>query len=326
MAKLRTHTLVALLPLSLFAACASGPSSEALDPGTNPSFHWKNLSEEEAARRFKDLNRVLLNLDKAMDAYVEAMSHAGYDKADRIADSLASYLSKTADEQFDGLVAMADQDADPDNRARAVGALGFASKGNLRVGTTRDILTPLLNALHADELAVVNNAVFALGVLADAATPPGAISNILEDPNRPSQMRIGAAWSLLRIQDALHEPTQLQPVWLRLLSHPKSNMEPWILIQALRGLGRLRNPEVAGVPEPFLGHPTALVRQAAAISLGYLGNRDASTALIAALGPAETNANVRLALRKALQALAGNTDRGYDVREWQRVFETRNDG
>ena len=49
-------------------------------------------------------------------------------------------------------------------------------------------------------------------------------------------------------------------------------------------------------------------------------------ALIARLGPVETNANVRLAVRKALQALAGGIDRGYDVKEWRRVFETGSQG
>ena len=112
----------------------------------------------------------------------------------------------------------------------------------------------------------------------------------------------------------------------RVLADPEAGTEPWILIQALRGLGRLRNGEHAPAAVPYLTHPTPMVRLAAAVSLGYLRNRDVNEALIARLGPVETNANVRLAVRKALQALAGGIDRGYDVKEWRRVFETGSQG
>jgi HEAT repeat protein len=231
-------------------------------------------------------------------------------------------LRTTVDKHFDALVAVADQGVDPVNRARAVGALGFASTRGPESGIARDILTPLLNALRADDATVVTNAVFALGVLADPRTPVDPLARIIEDPQQPPSSRIGAAWSLLNIQEALHQPQQVQPVWMRLLADPKTNTDPWILIQALRGLGRLRDPALAPVAEPFLQHPTPLVREAAAVALGFLGNRDSHRALLARLSAEETNANVRLAVRKALQALAGQVDRGYDVDQWRRVFES----
>ena len=65
------------------------------------------------------------------------------------------------------------------------------------------------------------------------------------------------------------------------------------------------------------------MRTATAIAIGRLGDLRGTEALYTLLGREEPNENVRLAARKALQALAGGEDRGYDVDEWRKVFDLR---
>ena len=197
-------------------------------------------------------------------------------------------------------------------------ALGFSSRP--------EALDPILNAIHDDDPVIVTAAAFALGILKDSRTPPQALVALIDDRSLSEQSRIGAAWSLFQVQGALHDPAPVYRIWMRLLTEPQDELPPWIAVQALRGLSRSRTPENAGLVEPYVTSPTPLVREAAALCLGYLGNRDSYVVLLTRIGPRETNPNVRLAARKALQALAGNIDRGYDVSEWRRVFRTKVDG
>jgi hypothetical protein len=63
------------------------------------------------------------------------------------------------------------------------------------------------------------------------------------------------------------------------------------------------------------------VRINAAIALGRMNAQNQYEKLLELLSPAETVPNVRLAARKALQALAGGTDHGYEVELWRREFD-----
>ena len=71
----------------------------------------------------------------------------------------------------------------------------------------------------------------------------------------------------------------------------------------------------------LLNHPTPKVRFNTAIALGRMNAQEHHAQLIEMLGPGESQPNVRLAARKALQALAGGVDRGYDTELWRREFE-----
>ncbi len=312
---------IALASVAL-AACASGPADRGgiYDPALEETVRAQRAAMAEAEAKLGDFNMVLLNLDKSIDKFVEATARNDFQRADRLAHSLEDYLRKTVTKHIDALIVTADDRTENSgaNRARAVGALGFYVPGE--DGPARDVLNPLLNAARDGDDAVITNAVFSLGMLGDPDTPIDVLAGILEDQQRPAKMRIGAAWSLLRLQRNLLEPRAVAPVWMRLLTQAEHDPEPWVIIQSLRGLGKLRNSAHAEIPTDYLTHPTPLVRQAAAIALGYMGNSEASEPLIARLGPEESNANVRLTIRKALQALAGGTDRGYDQKEWRRVF------
>lgn len=306
-----------LLACALAAGCASAPKGQ-MDPSIEEAIIKRRAQEEALRKRQEDFDKVIMDLDKSMDSYVEATVNSEFQRAERRAAGLDDYLRKTVAKQFDRLIRAADDPTNPNYRAKAVAALGFSGR--------QEALDPILNAIRDEDPVIVTAAAFALGVLKDPRTPPQVLVELVEDSGRSEEQRIGAAWSLFQVQGALHDAQPVYQVWMRLLSAPQGELPPWIAIQALRGLSRSREPANATYAEPYLTAPTPLVREMTCICLGYLGNRDSHVVLLTRIGPEETNPNVRLAARKALQALAGNIDRGYDVSEWRRVFRTKADG
>lgn len=309
--------LLCLSTCALAAGCASPPKGQ-LDPTVEEAI-IKRRAQQEALRRYQeDFDKVILDLDKAMDSYVASTVNSEYQRAERKASGLDDFIRETVTKQFDRLIMAADDPTNPNYRAKAVAALGFSNRP--------EALDPILNGVRDDDPVIATAAAFGLGVLKDPRTPPQVLVALVENPNLDEQARIGAAWSLFQVQEVLHDPRPVYQVWMRLLTEPQNELPPWIAVQALRGLSRSREPAHAALVEPYVTSPTPLVREMAALCLGYLGNRDSYVVLLSRIGPEELNPNVRLAARKALQALAGNIDRGYDVAAWRRVFLTKNDG
>jgi hypothetical protein len=60
---------------------------------------------------------------------------------------------------------------------------------------------------------------------------------------------------------------------------------------------------------------------AAALALGRMNAQGSWKKLLELLGPQETVQNVRLVARKALAALAGGVDHGYDIDAWRKTFD-----
>ena len=301
------------VPAALAAACSSAPS--APDPEVEQQFREIERRNREIEERMAMLPRVLNDLDKALDKYAEAEMSSGNQRADDLASTLAKFITEMSQKHFHELVAAADQVDYPRNRAIAVAALGFSGRP--------EALDPLLNAAADENPEVASNAVFGLGILGDTRTPPSAIAAVMNNAELPETMRTGAAWALYKLQLALYEPTKVKPIWIAVLQEPLENTDPGVLVSALRGIGLLRDPEVVNVVAKYVSHPMPMVRQVTAISLGRIGSDQAVPVLLTLIGPSESNENVRLAGRKALQALAGGIDRGYDVVEWKKVFDRK---
>ena len=123
------------------------------------------------------------------------------------------------------------------------------------------------------------------------------------------------------------EKKQLLSIWLGILRRPadkpNNRVDPAILTPVVRGLGLFRNPEHAKMMERYTTNPTPSVRRNAAVALGRMGNQESQEALLKMIGPHENNANVRLAARKALQALAGGLDGKYEVEKWKSFFKRK---
>ncbi|MFO1054817.1 MAG: HEAT repeat domain-containing protein [Planctomycetota bacterium] len=301
----------ALLALS---ACSSTSGQAADASAVKEAEDRKRLAEETEAR-LADPSRMLLDLDKALDKYLQYRLSAGSIENDTRAQRLQSYLDEVAKKRFAVLVRLADQSENPHNRAIACAALGFAKEERDKA------LQSLVNAVMAKEDDVVDNAVFGLGILAHKDTPPGLLETLIDSAKRSSISRGGAAWSLYEVQQAAIDQAPFLAIWRKVLDAGLDGYPPEVLVSALRGIGQSRDRANRERVERFVSHPMPLVRAAAAIALGRLNDPAAVPVLLALIGPGETNQNVRLAARKALQALAGDVDHGYDVDEWKREFD-----
>ncbi|MHC4516306.1 MAG: HEAT repeat domain-containing protein [Planctomycetota bacterium] len=268
----------------------------------------------------KAIGEVLLDLNTLLWDYFEARKAPGNARVESHIVVVRKALRQTVAVNFARIVIAAEDPEYGSNRAVALAALGFAERREQRA----QALTPLLNGLNSPEQKLVSNACLGLGELKDSRTPPTILADLLLDTTKDKTTRLNACWALTQLHEGYSgaESKQLLAVWLRILRKPDQEklVDPEILTPVVRGLGLFRNPDHARVVEPFTTHPIPSVRRNAAIALGRMGNQKSHTVLLRMLGPAEKNANVRLAARKALQALAGNIDGGYDVQKWKRLF------
>ena len=319
---MKTTTAIALL---ILAGCASESTQLEMDPAIEDAFREQRGRERELAARQGQFTNVLLNLDKMVDSYVYKVNERGeLTPADEVA-RIEQYLSQEVDGHFDvqtqqwvrghydELVHAADDPSAPGNQSVALAALGFS--------TRPETLSVLLNGVESADLNVSNSAVLALAVFKDERTPPAVLARCVNQEERPMSMRTNAAWALYQIQTAAIDNTEIVEFWKGILEEQAQRVDPGILVTAVRGMGLTRDPELTGYVVKYVSNPTPQIRMAAAIALGRMQNPTTYETLLALLGPAETNANVRLAGCKALQALAGGIDRGYDVEGWRLLFE-----
>ena len=327
----RTRTKpLSFLPLLLgLGACA------AADPNVDLSeferyFDQELVDSEKAkAQRDKERNefdRVLVQIDQAIDSYVRALNHRGIPSQDLKVEQLDRLLRQLVNGKSPDvarpsnpnrpkqLIALASGSPHERRQAIALAALGFSDHSQA--------MTVMVQGAQLDNPVLVDSAVLGLALLKDPRTPPGVIAAIAENPNYHEEGRINAAWALYTVQQNSLKAAQITPVWLRLLSG-NDDVHPGIVGTAVRGLGATRNPEHAPVVARFLRHPTPRVRLNATIALGRMNAQGMHEQLIELLEPGETAQNVRLGARKALQALAGGTDRGYDPELWRREFDRR---
>jgi len=284
------------------------------DPAIAREEHGK--IEADAHRR--DFTNVLLQLDKALDSYVRAISNTGvarYDEERERLDRLLRQLVRgtPSNDNTRKLIAVAGDSSDSFFQGIALAALGFADN-------SPEVMPVILQGAQLSDPLLVDRAILGLAILKDPRTPPGVVSAVMLDPKHPNEGRVNASWALVTMQETSLHADEILPVWKHLLEDGKED-HPLLIANAVRGLGLSRDAQYGALVARYLTHPTPRVRFNAAVALGRMNAQDQWEKLLALLSPAETGPNVRLAARKALQALAGNVDRGYDIELWRREFQ-----
>lgn len=320
--------LVSLVLVALVPACSTtGTASQekgVRDPAFEKEFQAQWDRRRAKWRKPEEIGKVLLDANLLLNDYFQSRKAPGNTRVETHIVSVRKALQEIVAVNFRRLLIAAEDPTYGQNRAVALAALGFAEEKDQR----DQALLPLLNGTGATNQAMVSNACLGLGELKDNRTPPGVLVDLLLDHKRDKTTRMDACWALTQLQGvyAHAQREQLLGVWLQILhksekpAKPEDRMDPEILSPVVRAVGLYRNPDHAQLMESYLAHQTPGIRMNAAIALGRMGNQDSREALFKLIQPSEKNPNVRLAARKALQALAGNVDGGYDVEVWKSLF------
>ncbi|MCA8970291.1 MAG: HEAT repeat domain-containing protein [Planctomycetes bacterium] len=310
----------------ILAACSStdpdnrGAGGGIKDPAIEQDAQRRLAERDEAISRNNDFSLALVRIDKALDEYTTNVSKSENIVAQRRADSLKTYL-ETQSRRFDRQLLEALGSDAARQRGIAAAALGFSGE---------DIaVEPLENALDDEEEFVRTNAALGLGQLASTATRiDGLVGRALDDKASALERR-AAAWALYRIQNAMRpkgfvplRDGKFSKVWPALLAGNTLDKDGILTVQALRGLGMLRDPSTLEDAARYLSHPQALIRQAALVAVARTRNRKGAPMILPFLSTTEQNPNVRLAARKALKALTGDrVDYEYDTKQWRKEFQ-----
>ena len=292
-------------------ACGSAPET-APDPKIETEFlaQRRAVDEEKAKQSY---GADLIQLDQAIDKYATAWLTKELHSSDKMRDKLDVYLRNTVEKHFTRLLSTAENRELTAQRPIALAALGFSGRP--------EAIDPLLNGARDDNAEIAVASLFGLAVSDDPKIPPALLGEIMNNPKKPVEVRRNASLALLKLQERAYSPSSIMPLWEGVLEKPLDAEDSGIQVHALRGLGLNRNTLHAHLVEKFASHPQPMLRVAAAIAMGRMKNESSVPTLLTLLATSETNDNVRLAARKALQALAGGVDRQYDVGEWRKVFD-----
>ncbi len=297
----------------LLAACGSTKPA-----GPDPEVEKQFLADRAKAMAMSDRSyeAELIRLDQALDKYATAWLTSEATAGERLKDRLESHLRQTVAKLFARLLTTAEDRTNPFQRAIAVASLGFSGRP--------EALDPMLNAVRGDDNEAATAALFGLAVLQDPNTPAAPIGAVMLDEKRPIELRRNASLALMKLQEKTYDPRVVLPFWTSVLELPIETTDDALQLHAVRGVGLLRDAEQARLVERMGSHPQPKLRSAAAIAMGRMKNQSSVEPLLALLGPAEKNDNVRLAARKGLQELAGGIDREYDVTAWRKAFQRGN--
>lgn len=334
--------------LSLLAACSTTQPGIKDPEGYRSEVRARDTRNQEIKKDARSVPRIMQGFDKAFDKYLQARAASPDPRAIVLRETLDRSLRNDVRKDFDLLLAKADDPKEPADRGIALCVLGFAdateerfvpregeqgavTKKQTRVSTPESekysqlALNSLITGLNDPHPEIVEKALLGIGILAHENTPIEEVGSKLENTKNPLAVRKNAAWALAVMQDRLTPATRarLQPIYQRMLMQPLGEVEPTIATMLLRGLGMFRNKLDAKTIEPYCKHPDALVRIRAAIALGMTMNESSAPVLIDLIRETETNLNVRLAASKSLKALAGGISRGYDVKEWEKLFDRK---
>jgi HEAT repeat protein len=323
----RSFPVFALLAL---AACSSTSPSTPV-PAPERAEEARQSSAADQARQ--DIHRVLITLDQALESYARLLDSHGVPRADielvRLERLLRELVNGTptlkdgkmqdkelVGSKVDALIAIAADSSNKDQQGIALASLGFAEPSK--------VMPVILAGAQSSDPQLVDRAIFGLAVKHDPTTPPGVIMRVIEDKEHSEDGRLQAAWALFVLQDNGAPTDEILPYWRHILNAniaKKGEYHPLIVATAVRGLGITRKPDDADLVANFLQDPTPRVRWAAAIALGRMNAQSHWKELLELIGPGENVPNVRLAGRKALQALAGGADRQYDQAAWRMEFD-----
>jgi hypothetical protein len=180
-------------------------------------------------------------------------------------------------ENFHRIQAAAADGSNTHQQAIALTALGFAERNEL--------MPLILQGAQLSDPFLVDHAVLGLAILKAPDTPPGVLASIVWRADHPEDGRAQAAWALYRIQEVTENQEPIIAIWKQFLTDGRSKLPAGALVCAVRGLGLTRDKQYADLVAPYLTHPVARLRMAAAIAIARMNAQQYAVKLIDLLGP-----------------------------------------
>jgi hypothetical protein len=308
--------LFVLTPLA-WISCGSAPNGEA-DPAVEQHFRETEQMRLERNAKSQDFQKVLLDMDQAITEYTNSVGQNENEQAQRKVQAWGNWLVTNV-QRYRAELRLLLQDPES-SRARQISAaaLGF-DRGNDK---NQDTLSALVLALETEKnVDVMTNICTGIGIYASPLTPVDKLFDLVLDPQENLSVRQSAAWALLQIEIAGAPKEGFARTWGLLLEGPPITRDAKLALNALQGIGLLRDPAHMMIVVPYLKEPIPLLQQVACVAMSRMDNRKAAQYLIPLMGKTERNVNVKLYARKALQDLTGNeVDHEYDWKAWAKEF------
>lgn len=308
--------LLLLLSLS-WTACGSSPKGEA-DPAVEQHFRETEQMRLERNAKSQDFQKVLLDMDKAISEYVTSVGQNENEQAQRKVAAWGNWLVTNVTRYRAELRLLLQDPESARARQIAAAALGF-DRANDKDQFTLGALMAALQTEKSPE--VKTNICTGIGIYASPLTPVDKLFDLVLDAREHLSVRQAASWALLQVEMAGAPKEGFARTWGMLLEGSPITRDPKLALNAIQGIGLLRDPAQLTVLVPYLKEPVPLLQQAACVAVSRLDNRKAAQYLIPLLGKIERNVNVKLYARKALQDLAGEgVDHEYDWKAWAKYF------
>lgn len=222
------------------------------------------------------------------DPAFQALSKMIADKSEVVRSAVAESLGKTGDKRaVQILIPVLKNDPDPLVQQEAAASLGKLA--------SPQAFEPLVQALEHTHPSVSSTAASALGELGDTRAVPALIA-VMTNTERPAATREQAAGALGKLGD-----TRAVAPLITVLSDTNDRLR-WYAAMALGKLGDAA--AVKPLCQILTTDGTPNVREAAAMSLGILRNKEAMDSLSKAVH--DPDPNVANAAREALFTIAGD--------------------
>jgi len=319
----RASLLFLLLPALPWLSCGSTPEKPKANPAVEQHFRDTERMRLERLAKSQNFQQILLDMDKALTEYVGNLERSENEQAQRKEHAWANWLVTNVSRYRSELRLLLQDPESARARQIAAAALGF-DRGNDK---NQDTLNTLVLSLASEKNAAVRtNICLGLGIYASPLTPLDKLFEIVLDPREELGVRQSASWALLQIQTAGAPKKGFARTWGLILEGQPYKRDPKLALNAIQGLGRLRDPAQLMHVVPYLTEPTALLQQAACVAVSRMDSPEGAQYVLPLLGRAEPNVNVKLFARKTLQDLAGkDIDHEYDWKAWAREFHLEGD-
>lgn len=306
------RTLLAACSVAILGACSSEPTTQPTLPGFEALQNTGNqaVAEPAAANNSSAIingelstNQIISECDRQIYSWGQAMSRSRSEDNQQIvsiaANAIGLFVTRYRDEIENQAIS-----GEPRFQGIASAALGFSGD--------ESVLPILLNNLGSAEPVVCSKTLLALGVMSSPNTAMAPIADALTMHSDNSEVVSNAAFCLFQLgfTDYQDENGVMSGILLSLVN----NVDASVRSQALLTLGLVEANHCLGdITNSLSGDPSPDVRVAAAWSLGRIGAKSSTSALVSALEDPDTL--TAGAARAALTRIHGR-DLGPDPESW----------